>query len=60
MISQPVRFARINSSLNRFISDGRNLICKLNRQSFDPVALRRKFEIFIDKYYDTWGNFGEH
>ena len=59
-ISQLVRFARINSSFQRFIADCRNLICKLIRQSFNPAALRRKFNIFIDKYFDIWGKFGEY
>ena len=53
-ISQLVRFARINSNFNKFISDCKNLVSKLIRQSFDPAALRRKFQIFVDKYFDTY------
>ena len=59
-ISQLVRFARINSSFHRFISACRNIIYKLIRQSFNPAASRRKFETFIDKYFDLWGKFGEY
>ena len=59
-ISQLVRFARINSNFNKFISDCKNLVSKLIRQSFDPAALRRKFQIFVDKYFDIWGKFGQY
>ena len=59
-ISQLVRFARINSSYNRFILDCKNLVDKLIRQSFNPAALRKRFEVFIDKYFDIWGKFGEY
>ncbi len=58
-ISQLVRFARINSSYNRFILDCKNLVNKLIRQNFNPAALRKRFEVFIDKYFDIWGKFGE-
>ena len=57
-ISQLVRFARINTSFNGFILDSRNLVDKLLNQSFDPAALRRRFKIFIDNYFDIWGKFG--
>ena len=59
-ISQLVRFARINSNFSKFISDCKNLVSKLIRQSFDPAALRRKFQIFVDKYFDIWGKFGQY
>ena len=38
-ICQLVRLARINSSFNSFILDFKNLVRKLERQSFDIAAL---------------------
>ena len=43
---------------NGFILDCRNLIVKLVRQHFNPAALRKRFEVFIDKYFDIWGKYG--
>ncbi len=57
-ISQLVRLARINSSFNGFLSDCKNLVRKLERQSFNIAALRKRFEIFVDKYFNIWGKFG--
>jgi hypothetical protein len=57
-ISQLVRLARINSSFNSFIVDCKNLVRKLERQSFNIAALRKRFEIFVDKYFNIWGKFG--
>ena len=57
-ISQLVRLAQINSSFNNFVSDCRNLVNKLERQSFDVAALRKRFEIFVHKYFHIWGKFG--
>ena len=33
---------------------------KLLTQSFDPAALHKKFQIFVDKYFDIWGKFGQY
>ena len=57
-ISQLVRLARINNSYNSFISDVRSLVIKLVNQQFDPAALRKRFELFVDKYFDIWGKYG--
>ena len=57
-ISQLVRLARINSSFNSFIVDCKNLVRKLEGQSFNIAALRKRFEIFVDKYFNIWGKFG--
>ena len=57
-ISQLVHLARINSSFNSFILDCKNLVRKLARQSFNIAALRKRFEIFVDKYFNIWGKFG--
>lgn len=59
LISQLVRLARINSTYNGFISDCRLLIQKLVNQHFDPAALRKRFDVFVDKYFDIWGKFGQ-
>ena len=47
-----------NSSFNSFITDCKNLVRKLERQSFNIAALRKRFEIFVDKYFNIWGKFG--
>ena len=57
-ISQLVRLAHINSSFNNFVSDCKVLVKKLTKQSFDVAALRKRFEIFVDKYFYIWGKFG--
>ena len=57
-ISQLVRLARINNSYNYFISDVKLLVRKLVNQHFDPAALRKRFEVFVDKYFDIWGKYG--
>ena len=57
-ISQLVRLARINSSFSNFILDCKNLVRKLERQSFNIAALRKRFEVFVDKYFNIWGKFG--
>ena len=59
-ISQLVRFARVNSSFNGFIGDCKNLVSKLSRQHFNPAALRKRFDVFSEKYFDIWGKFGEY
>ena len=53
-----VRLARINSSFNSFILDCKNLVRKLARPSFNIAALRKRFKIFVDKYFNIWGKFG--
>ena len=58
-ISQLVRFARINSSFNGFILDCKSLVSKLVRQHFNPAALRKRFEVFVENYVDIWGKFGQ-
>ena len=58
LISQLVRYARINNSYNSFISDCRFLVEKLDSQHFGPAALRKRFEVFVDRYFDVWGKFG--
>ena len=59
-ISQLVRFARVNSSFNGFIGDCKNLVSKLSRQHFNPAALRKRFDVFSNKYFDIWGKFGKY
>ena len=57
-ISQLVRYARINCSFDRFVSDCKLLVERLVNQHFDVAALRKRFEVFIDKHFDVWGKFG--
>ena len=57
-ISQLVRLAHINSSFNNFVWDCKVLVKKLTKQSFDVAALRKRFEIFVEKYFYIWGKFG--
>ena len=57
-ISQLVRFAQINSTYKGFITNARDLVCKLTNQHFDVAALRNKFKVFVDKYFDIWGKYG--
>ena len=57
-ISQLVRFAKINSTFNGFITDAKNLVCKLINQHFDVAALRNKFRMFVDKHLHIWGKYG--
>ena len=40
------------------ILDCKNLVRKLERQSFNIAALRKRFEVFVDKYFNIWGKFG--
>ena len=53
-----LHLARINSSFSNFILDCKNLVRKLERQSFNIAALRKRFEVFVDKYFNIWGKFG--
>ena len=55
-ISQLVCLARRKSSFGNFILDYKNLVRKLERQSFNIAAL--PFEVFVDKYFSIWGKFG--
>ena len=57
-ISQLVRYARVNNSYSSFIVDCKLLVSKLVNQHFDPAALRKRFEVFVDRYFDIWGKFG--
>ena len=57
-ISQLVRYARINCSFNRFVVNVKDLVRKLVDQHFDAAALRKRFEVFVDKHFDVWGKFG--
>ena len=57
-ISQLVRYARVNCSFDRFISNCKDLVDKLINQHFDAAALRRRFQVFIDRHFDIWGKFG--
>ena len=59
-ISQLVRFARVNSSYNGFVMNCKDLVNKLVNQYFDPAALRKRFEVFVEKYFDIWGKFGTY
>ena len=38
----------------------KDLLNKLVNQHFDPAALRKRFEVFVEKYFDIWGNFGTY
>ena len=59
-ISQLIRFTRVNSSYNGFVTNCKQLVDKLVRQHFDPAALRKRFELFVEKYFDIWGKFGRY
>jgi hypothetical protein len=57
-ISQLVRYSRVNCSFNRFLGNVKDLVGKLTNQHFEAAALRKRFEVFIDKHFDVWGKFG--
>ena len=57
-ISQLVRYARNNCSFNRFIDNIKDLVRKLVDQHFDLAALRKRFDVFVNKHFDVWGKFG--
>ena len=57
-ISQLVRYCRINCSFTRFLEDVKRLVQKLVSQHFDVAALRKRFQVFIDRHFDIWGKFG--
>ena len=59
-ISQLVRYSRINSSFAGLVSDASNLVRKLTNQHFDVAALRNKFKVFVDKYFEIWGKHGNN
>ena len=57
-MSQLIRYARINTSFSNFISDCKKLVTKLVGQYFDAAALRKLFQVFINKYFNVWGKYG--
>ena len=57
-ISQLIRYARINTSFSDFISDCKKLVTKLVGQYFDVAALRKRFQVFINKHFNVWGKYG--
>jgi len=57
-ISQLMRFAHINSTFNGFLTNARDLVRKLTDQHFDVAALRNKFRVFAERYFDVWGKYG--
>ena len=59
-ISQLIRYARINTSFSNFISDCKKLVTKLVGQYFDVAALRKRFQVFINKHFNVWGKYGVH
>ena len=58
LISQLIRYARINTSFSNFISDCKKLVTKLVGQYFDVAALRKRFQILINKHFNVWGKYG--
>ena len=48
LISQLIRYARINTSFSNFISGCKKLVTKLVDQYFDVAALRKRFQVFIN------------
>ena len=59
-ISQLIRYARINTSFSNFISDCKKLVTKLVGQYFGVAALHKRFQVFINKHFNVWGNYGVH
>ena len=57
-IRQLIRYARINTSFSDFISDCKKLVTKLVGQCFDVAALCKRFQVFINKYFNVWGKYG--
>ena len=57
-ISQLIRYARINTSFSNFISDCKKLVTKLVGLYFDVAALRKRFQVFINKHFYAWGKYG--
>ena len=51
-IGQLIRYARINTSVSNFISNCKNLVNKLVGQYFDVAALRKRFQVFINKHFN--------
>jgi hypothetical protein len=58
-ISQLVRFCKVNSTIEGFINDIKDLVNKLVMQGFNIAALRKKFDKFYQGYLDLWGKYGE-
>ena len=57
-ISQLIRYARINTSFSNYISDCKKLVTKLVGQYFDVAALRKRFQVFINKHFNVRGKYG--
>ena len=57
-ISQLIRYARINTSFSNFSSDFKKLETKLVGLYFNVAALRKRFQVFINKHFNVWGKCG--
>ena len=57
-ISQLIRYARINTSFSNFTSDCKKLVTELFGQYCDVAALRKRFQVFINKNFNVWGKYG--
>ena len=57
-INQLIRYGRINIFFSHFISDCKKLVTKLVGQYFDVAALRKRFQVFINKHFNVWGKYG--
>ena len=57
-ISQLLRYARINTSFSNFISECKKLVTKLVGQYFAVAALRKRFQVLINKHFNVWGKYG--
>ena len=57
-ISQLVRFANINTTVEGFYSNICDLVKKLVNQGFDPAALRKKFLKFYNSKLNIWCKYG--
>ena len=58
LISQLVRFAKINTTVEGFYDDISNLVTKLVSQGFDLAALRKKFLVFYNSKLNIWCKYG--
>ena len=57
-VSQLVRFAKINTTIEGFYNNLRYLVNKLVKQGFNLAALRKKFVKFYNTKLNIWGKFG--
>ena len=58
LISQLVRFAKINTTVEGFYDDISNLVTKLVSQGFNLAALRNKFLLFYNSKLNIWCKYG--